>query len=54
MVGELGNTIEGSAKCGNAECAKLRLSDDDVGWAPTAAVFFLCMQMLTDESLTEG
>lgn len=47
MAGESGRTMEGPVKCGNAERAKLHLSDDDVGWAPTAAVFFLCMQKLT-------
>ena len=38
MVGGLGSTTKGSAKCGNAGRAKLRLSDDDVG---TAALIFL-------------
>jgi hypothetical protein len=43
MVGDLGSTTKGSAKCGNGR-AKLRLSDDDVG---TAALIFLCTQKLT-------
>ena len=43
MVGELGSTTKGSAKCGNGR-AKLRLSDGDVG---TAALIFLCTQKLT-------
>lgn len=38
MVGELGSTTKGSAKCGNGR-AKLRLSDGDVGTA--ALIFFL-------------
>lgn len=43
MVGELGSTTKGSAKCGNGR-AKLRLSDGDVG---TAALIFFCTQKLT-------
>jgi hypothetical protein len=57
MAGELGSTIEGSAKCGNAGRAKLHLSDRDVG---SAAVIFLLHAEADDcrrggcEGLTEG
>lgn len=42
MVGELGSTTKGSAKCGNGR-AKLRLSDGDVG---TAALIFFAPRSL--------